>query len=88
MKKCTVKIKPVANKASSEWIIVATLMIQPGRKRVKSSGNQSINPVLPIIATPHHHASATLDEPRLTRWILAMLLVGFSRDPQGSAPGF
>ena len=56
MKKCTVKMKPVASSASSLWMMVATLMSQPGSKRVKSSGNHSISPVEPMTTMPQNTA--------------------------------
>ena len=45
LKKWIVKMKPAASSASSLWMIVATLIDQPGRMRVKNSGNQSRSPV-------------------------------------------
>ncbi len=56
LKKCTVKMKPVASNASSEWMMVATLMNQPGKMCVKNSGNQSIRPEKPIMPTPQKTA--------------------------------
>jgi len=37
-------------------MIVATLIIQPGRARVKKVGNQSMSPVEPITAMPQKTA--------------------------------
>ena len=57
LKKCTVKMKPVASSASSLWMMVATLIRnQPGRKRVKNSGNQSVSPVEPMTTMPQKTA--------------------------------
>ena len=56
LKKCTVKMKPTASSASSLWMMVATLMNEPGRSCVKSVGNQSSSPVEPIMATPQNTA--------------------------------
>ncbi|MND03554.1 hypothetical protein D3C83_234270 [compost metagenome] len=56
MKKWTVKINPTASRASSLWMMVATLMAQPGRRRVKNSGNQSTSPVEPMTAIPQNTA--------------------------------
>ena len=38
LKKWTVKMKPVASSASSEWTMVATLNAQPGRKHAEEFG--------------------------------------------------
>ncbi len=56
LKKWMVKMKPVASRASSLWMMVATLMNQPGSRRVKNSGNQSTRPLKPIMATPQNTA--------------------------------
>ena len=56
LKKWMVKMKPTASSASSLWMIVATLIDQPGMTRVKSSGNQSAKPVEPITSTPQKTA--------------------------------
>ena len=56
LKKCTTKMKLMASRASSLWMVVATLTAQPGTMRVKSSGNQSRRPVPPITATPQNTA--------------------------------
>ena len=56
LKKCIVKINPTAKSASSPWIMVAILMIHPGKNRVKNSGNQRTSPVEPMIATPQNTA--------------------------------
>ena len=49
-------MKPAASSASSEWIIRAMLISQPGRNRVKNAGNYMIKPDEPIIATPQKTA--------------------------------
>ena len=56
LKKCTVKMKPTASSASSEWMIVATLIAQPGRNSVNASGNHSTRPVEPIMTMPQKTA--------------------------------
>ena len=56
LKKCTVKMNPTASRASSLWMMVATLIIEPGSSRVKNSGNHSNNPVVPMTATPQNTA--------------------------------
>ena len=56
LKKCTVKMKPVASSASSLWMMVATLMSQPGQHRVKSTGNHSMSPVEPMTKMPQKTA--------------------------------
>ena len=49
-------MKPAASSASSEWMMCATLIAQPGRSSVKVSGNHMIRPLRPIIATPQKTA--------------------------------
>ncbi len=49
-------MKPVASSASSEWMICATLMNQPGSTFVNVSGNHRIRPLKPIMATPQNTA--------------------------------
>ena len=49
-------MKPAASSASSEWMIRAMLMIQPGRKRVKNVGNHMTSPDAPMMATPQNTA--------------------------------
>ena len=58
LKKWIVKIKPAARRASSLWIIVATLTNQPGSLKilVKSSGNHSKRPLKPITGIPQKTA--------------------------------
>ena len=57
LKKWIVKIKPVASKASSLWMIVDTLISQPGRPiLVKNSGNHNIRPLPPMTVTPQKTA--------------------------------
>jgi len=46
----------VARSASSEWMMVATLISHPGRNRVKKTGNQSMSPVEPITKMPQKTA--------------------------------
>ena len=46
LKKCTVKMKPTASSASSLWMVVATLIAQPGSTRVKNVG------------PPEHHSGS------------------------------
>lgn len=56
LKKWMVKMKPAASSASSECTIRATLMIQPGRKRVKNVGNHMTSPDRPMANTPQNTA--------------------------------
>ena len=56
LKKWTLKMKHTASSASSLWMVVATLTIQPGMTRVKNVGNHRIRPVTPITATPQNTA--------------------------------
>ncbi len=56
LKKCTVKMKPVASSASSQWMMVATLMSQPGQEAREETGNQSMSPVEPITKMPQKTA--------------------------------
>jgi len=56
LKKWTVKMNPVASRASSLWMMVATLRNQPGTKRVANSENQSSAPVDPITTMPQKTA--------------------------------
>ncbi len=50
------KMNPTASNASSLWRMVATFTHQPGRKIVKNSGNQSSNPVDPMMNIPQKTA--------------------------------
>ena len=49
-------MNPAASSASSECRMSAMLMAQPGRKRVKNSGNHMIKPDAPMMATPQNTA--------------------------------
>ena len=50
------KMKQTASSASSLWMVVATLTIQPGMMCVKTVGNHRMRPVMPITATPQNTA--------------------------------
>ena len=56
LKKWIEKMNPAASSASSECRMSAMLMAQPGRKRVKNSGNHMIKPDAPMMATPQNTA--------------------------------
>ncbi len=56
LKKWIVKMKPTASKRLVGWMMVATLIDQPGSRRVKSSGNHRTRPVEPITNTPQNTA--------------------------------
>ena len=56
LKKWTVKIKPEANRASSECTIAAMFSTHPGRKRAKNSGSHSIRPESPMANIPQKTA--------------------------------
>ena len=49
-------MKPVASRASSLWMMVATLMNEPGKNRVKKTGNHSVSPVEPMTTIPQNTA--------------------------------
>ena len=56
LKKWMVKMNTTAKRASSLWMMVATLMAQPGISLVKKTGNQSTSPDRPMITTPQNTA--------------------------------
>ncbi len=56
LKKWIVKMKPVASRASSLWMMMATLKTQPGRTRAKKVGNHRSSPELPMMAMPQNTA--------------------------------
>ena len=56
LKKWMVKMKPTASSASSPWISIAMLKIQPGTTVANTVGNQSIRPDPPMMNMPQNTA--------------------------------
>ena len=56
LKKWIEKMKPAASSASSEWMMCAMLITQPGMNRVKNAGNHRMRPEEPMMATPQNTA--------------------------------